>query len=91
MSNTRHRHKDDTPAPEAGMSADAINIPDNVLMHGMQGYSASDQEDLLWLFGWATDEGLSRSRLCELLESDWSTVIRVALPKSFVARASSSG
>jgi len=63
------------------MSADAINIPDNVLMHGMQGYSASDQEDLLWLFGWATDEGLSRSRLCELLESDWSTVIRVAQGK----------
>jgi len=72
-------HTEEDPAVEATMSRDCINIPDNVLQKSIQGYSQEDQDDLQWLFSYATQElGNSRDRLCEILQADWSTVFRVA-------------
>jgi len=72
-------HGADNPAPEASMSRDAINIPDNVLIRGCAAYAQQDQDDIQWLFSYATAElDGSRSRLCELVGCDWSTLFRVA-------------
>jgi DNA transposition AAA+ family ATPase len=61
--------------------ADAINIPDNQLLEGIKGYSAKDQQSLQWLFSWAGQELGSRQRLCEMLDSDWSTIVRISQGK----------
>jgi hypothetical protein len=86
-------HSAEDPAPEAGMSRDVINIPDNVLLDGIKTYSQADQDDLLWLINWGQQELGSRERLCAKLQADWSTVIRVCTGKygagiaSFMAKA----
>ncbi len=87
MSNTRHQgnatgplsHSDADPAPEATMSRDIINIPDNVLQRGTRDYDQRDQDDLQWLFSYATQElDGSRIRLCEEVDADWTTITRIA-------------
>lgn len=79
---THEAHGDGNPAPESGMSADTINIPDNVIQSGVAGYDQADQDDLLWLVGWARSElAGSRDRLCEKLEKDWTTIWRVLTGK----------
>ena len=76
---THERHGVADPAPEASMSRDVINIPDNVLIKGAAQYAQQDQDDLQWLFSYATAElDGSRSRLCELVGCDWTTLFRVA-------------
>lgn len=71
-------HGAGNPAAEAGMSADTINIPDNVIQSGIAGYEQEDQDDLIWMVGWArADLKGSRRELCEMLECDWTTVVRV--------------
>jgi hypothetical protein len=89
---TRHASEPDT-APEAGMSRDIVNIPENVILEGIRQYSQADQDDILWLFAHATrDLANSRSRLCENMQTDWTTILRVATGKynasiaSFMAR-----
>ena len=72
-------HTEQNPAVEATMSRDTINIPDNVLQRSILAYSQQDQDDLQWLFSYATQElGNSRDRLCEFMQADWSTIFRVA-------------
>lgn len=66
------------PAPEAEMSRDILNIPDNVLLDGIKGYSPDDQKDLEWMMSYARKElGNSRSRLCELLGTHYSTIFKI--------------
>jgi DNA transposition AAA+ family ATPase len=61
------------------MSADIINIPDNVLQRGCAAYADRDQEDIQWLFSYATQElGGSRQRLCEAVGYEWSALFRIA-------------
>lgn len=93
MSNTRNAgqaggddqhesHGAGNPAPEAGMSADRINIPDNIVHQGIAGYAQKDQDDLVWLVGWARSElGGSREDLCEKMDCDWTTIVRVLTGK----------
>ena len=72
-------HTEDDPAVEAGMSRDLINIPDNVLQQAVRGYAQADQDDVQWLFSYATAElGCSRTRLCEAVGYDWTTIWRIA-------------
>jgi len=89
MSSTRHlgrakgklAHSTKDPAPEANMSRDTINIPDNVLLDGIKEYSEKDQDDLIWLMSWAGRELGSREQLCKMLVTDWSTVVRICQGK----------
>ena len=60
---------------------DSINIPDNILQQGIRDYSQKDQDDLLWLFGWAGSQGYGRDKLCELLVTDWTTISRIVQGK----------
>jgi len=92
MSNTRHKgatggdaaheaHTAAAPAVEAGMSRDIINIPDNVILQGIKDYPQDDQDDIIRVFSWARQELRSRSRFCELLGVDWTTIVRVVQGK----------
>ena len=57
---------------------DAINLTRGEVMAGISGYSKEDQADLLWLHGYCTDEFAgSRSRTCEALKLDWTTLWRI--------------
>lgn len=79
----RHEtHGDANPAPEAAMSRDNINIPDNVLQAGCAAYSEQEQDDVQWMFTFArTELRGSRERMCETFDMDWSTIVRVAQGK----------
>ena len=79
----RHeRHGEDSPAVESGMSRDLINIPDNVLQDAIRDYPQEAQDALQWAFTYGRQElGNSRTRLCELLDVDWTTLWRVAMNK----------
>lgn len=93
MSNTRKKgtaeglgnnvaHTDADPAPEAGMSADQFNLPDNVIQTGIAKYSQRDQDDLMWVAGYTRKElGNSRERICEQIDCDWSTLFKVLCGK----------
>lgn len=48
-------HSPANPAPEAGMSADAINIGLNMFRAGTRRYAQSVQDSLEWLWGYAHD------------------------------------
>lgn len=57
---------------------DGINLTRGEVLAGMATYAPADQQDLLWLHGYASDElGASRSRLTELLRVDWTTLYRI--------------
>jgi DNA transposition AAA+ family ATPase len=75
-------HGAGNPAPEAGMSRDTINIPDNVLQAGCIGYTEDERDDIQWMFTFArTELGGSRDRMCEVFDLDWTTIVRVAQGK----------
>lgn len=75
---TRHSEDPEALSTTAGMSRDIINIPDNVLADGTRDYAEADRDDLQWLLSWASKElAGSRSRLCEKLATDWSTLFRI--------------
>lgn len=75
-------HGADNPAPEAAMSRDTINIPDNLLQAGCAGYSEDEQDDIQWMFTFArTELNGSRERMCEVFDLDWTTIVRVAQGK----------
>lgn len=58
--------------------AAGINIPDDVLLEKIAGYSQADQADILWLMSYCTEQLKgSRDRLCEAIDTDWSTIYRV--------------
>lgn len=60
------------------MSRDTINLPDNLIQDGIAKYTTEHQDLLLWSVGYARSElGGSRSRLCELIECDWTTLWRI--------------
>jgi len=57
---------------------DGLNITRGEVRTGIAGYTEEDQEDLLWLHGYAMDAlGGSRTRFCEWLDVDWTTVTRI--------------
>jgi DNA transposition AAA+ family ATPase len=75
---THAAHSAANPAIEAGMSADIINIPDNVAMRGLQAYPEKYHDDLMWAIRYGRNQIKSRSRFLELLGySDWGVVTRV--------------
>lgn len=57
---------------------DHINIPRTEVLAGVAGYSQADQDNMLWLHGYAVDvlHG-SRSALVEFVGVDWTTITRV--------------
>jgi len=76
------RHDEENPAVESGMSRDIINIPDNVLQDAIRDYPQEAQDALQWVLTYGRQElGNSRSRLCEDLDVDWTTLWRVAMNK----------
>jgi len=92
---THAAHSEAEPAAEAGMSRDFFNIPDNVIQDGINDYHVPDQDDLMWMVGYTRKElDSSRSRLCELLDADWTTITRIlngtytASIKGFMAKVS---
>ena len=63
-------------------SADVFSIADNTIARAIVAYAQKDQDDLLWLATYTrTELGNSRSRLCELLDSTWSTVWKILCGK----------
>jgi len=78
---THPRHQADGTAIESTMSGDVVNIPENVIVAGISSYAEKDQDNLLWLSGWITDSGKTRSEICDLLTCDWTTVTRVMTGK----------
>ena len=83
MSSTRREDAapDPTDQPDqtdSKSTRDTINIPDNVLIASIKSYAQPHQDDLLWMFGWATAEAVGRERLCDLLDCDWSTLYRIS-------------
>ena len=63
-------------------SADVFNIADNTIAKAIVNYAQKDQDDLLWLATYTrTELGNSRSRVCELLDTTWSTVWKILCGK----------
>ncbi|OGV75493.1 MAG: hypothetical protein A3K18_13480 [Lentisphaerae bacterium RIFOXYA12_64_32] len=62
----------------ADRRGDHMNIPRPEILAGIAGYSQDDQDDLLWLHGYALDmlHG-SRSALVDWLQIDWTTITRI--------------
>ena len=58
-----------------------LNVNDRDIIAGTADYAKEDQADILWLFGWARSTRRSRQDLCDLLESDWTTITRIARGK----------
>ncbi|MFA5636410.1 MAG: AAA family ATPase [Anaerovoracaceae bacterium] len=57
---------------------DGLNVTRGEVIAGIAGYTAAEQDALLWLHGYAMDAlGGSRSRFCEWLGVDWTTATRV--------------
>lgn len=58
---------------------DGINLTRAEILGGIGGYSARDQEDLIWLHGYVCDQlGGSRSRLMEAFRGmEWSTLWKI--------------
>lgn len=76
------RHGDDNPAVESGMSRDIINIPGNVILDGIREYSQQDQDDIMWLAGYAREVlAGSRRAVCEAINCDYTTLWRVLTGK----------
>lgn len=73
---------DNTKATTGGFTGerrgDNMNIPRPEVLSGIAGYSKEDQENLLWLHGYALDmlHG-SRSALVDWLQIDWTTITRI--------------
>ena len=62
----------------ADRRGDNMNIPRTEVLAGIDSYSKEDQDDLLWLHGYALDmlHG-SRSALVDWLQIDWTTITRI--------------
>jgi hypothetical protein len=67
-----------TTSPNAASGRDCINVPQNVMLAGINKYSQRDQDDLLWLIGYVRSERVgSRAAMNELLGCDYTTTYRV--------------
>lgn len=71
---TTEAHTDDeAPKPQAG-----INIPDHVLLEKISAYPQQDQDDILWLLSYGTDQFKgSRDRICQAIDTDYSTLYKI--------------
>ena len=70
------------PAGNGATTGDVFNIPDNIITKGIAGYEQKDQDDLLWLAAYTrTELGGSRSRVCDLLDTTWSTIWKILCGK----------
>ncbi len=68
------------------MSRDIFNIPDNVINSGIKSYTQDEQDALRWAVGYCRQElDGSRSRICEQLQMDWSTLFK-ALTGTYAAK-----
>lgn len=68
-------HGGGNPAPEAGMSKDAINIALNMLKASIAVYEEEHQELIEWLWSYAFDElRASKNALVKAVGMDWKTI-----------------
>jgi DNA transposition AAA+ family ATPase len=71
-------HSDGNPAPEGGMSRDAINIGQNIFKAAIGAYSRREQDALNWLWGYAFDVlGGSWRALADALGYDRTVIFKV--------------
>ncbi len=64
--------------PQHRSCTDSITLTRAQVLVGIATYSRPDQDNLIWLHGWAADElNGSRCRLTEELKVDWTTIWRV--------------
>ena len=55
-----------------------FNIPHDVLIKGIAKYGESVQDELLWMAGYIREQKHnSRAVMCQLLDSDWTTISRI--------------
>lgn len=76
---TKHEaHGKTNPAPEAGMSRDALNIGMNIFKEGIKDYSSEEKEQLEWLWGYTFAElNGSKSAMCQAVGYDYSVVYKI--------------
>jgi len=71
-------HTEDNPAPEGGMSRDAVNLGLNIFKNGIKDYSEKERELLEWLWGYTFDElAGSKSALTAALGYDWTVLFKI--------------